>query len=42
MGGTSHNTDIENQPENGSQEIDDDRKLIENSKLISVELLWSP
>ena len=35
----SHNSDIENQPENnGSQENDDDRKLIENSNLISVEL----
>ena len=35
----SHNSDIENQPENiGSQENDDDRKLVENSKLISVEL----
>ena len=36
---TSYNSDIENQPKNnGSQENDDDRKLIENSKLISVEL----
>ena len=35
----THNSDIENQPKNnGSHENDDDRKLIENSKLISVEL----